>query len=79
VRFTLINQKELKTAMKYIQLFGPGIKDFLLNKAKLKLHPAIIDNLIKQAEEQYNKIVKVEKVDDEIIDGDVIRTVLVTI
>lgn len=75
----LINKKELETAMEYIQMFGPGVKDFLLNEAKLKLHPAVIDDLIKQAEKQYNEMVKVEKVDDEIIDGDGIRTVLVTI
>jgi len=28
----LINQKDLEIAKEYIQMFGPGIKDFLLNE-----------------------------------------------
>jgi len=74
----LINKKDLETAMEYIQMFGPGIKDFLLKEANLHLHPKIIEDLINQAEEQYNNMVKVYKGEDEIIDEDGIRAVLVT-
>ena len=74
----LINEKDLETAMEYIQMFGPGIKDFLLNEANLHLHPKVIEDLISQAEKQYNDMVKVYRVEDEIIDKDGIKTVLVT-
>jgi len=74
----LINKKDLETAKEYIQMFGPGIKDFLLHEAKLNLHPKVIEDLINQAEEQYNEMVKVYKVNDEVIDEDGIRAVLVT-
>ena len=74
----LINEKDLETAMEYIQMFGPGIKDFLLNEANLHLHPKVIEDLISQAEEQYNDMVKVYRGEDEIVDDDGIRAVLVT-
>ena len=74
----LINEKDLETAKEYIQMFGPGIKDFLLNEANLHLHPKVIEELIAQAEEQYNKTVKVYREKDEVIDNDGIRAVLVT-
>jgi len=74
----LINKGDLNTAMEYIQMFGPGIKDFLLNEANLHLHPKIIEDLINQAEKQYNDMVKVYRGEDEIIDEDGIRAVLVT-
>ena len=74
----LINKKDLKTAIEYIQMFGPGIKNFLLNETNLHLHPKVIEDLINQVKDQYNDMVKVYKAEDEIIDGDGIRAVLVT-
>ena len=72
----LYNQKELEAAKEYIQLFGPGIRNFLIEN--VNLHPALIDKLIVQAEAQYDEMVKVYKVEDEVIDEDGIRAVLVT-
>jgi len=74
----LYNKKDLETAKEYIQMFGPGIKDFLLNETNLHLHPKIVEDLINQAKEQYNDMVKVHKGKDEIVDEDGIRAVLVT-
>ena len=74
----LINQKDLEIAKEYIQMFGPGIKDFLLNEAKLNLHPKVIEDLISQAEKQYNEMVRVYREKDEVIDENGIKAVLVT-
>ena len=41
----LINEKDLETAKEYIQLFGPGVKDFLLTEANLNLHPKVITTI----------------------------------
>ncbi len=72
----LYNQKELETAKQYISMFGPGIRDFLIKE--VKLHPTLIDDLIAQAQEQYDNTVRVYKTDDEVIDEDGIKAVLVT-
>ena len=74
----LINEKDLETAKEYIQLFGPGVKDFLLTEANLNLHSKVIEDLANQAEEQYNEMVKVYEAEEEIIDEDGIKAVFVT-
>ena len=73
----LYNQKELETAKQYILMFGPGIRDFLIEE--VRLHPALIDELIRQAQEQYDEEVRVYRGEDEVIDKDGIRAVLVTV
>ena len=72
----LYDKKELEAAKQYIQMFGPGIRDFLIEE--IRLHPALIDELIKQAQEQYDEMVKVYRGKDEVIDEDGVRVVLVT-
>ena len=74
----LYNKKDLEIAKEYIQMFGPGAKDFLLNASGLHLHPTLIEELINQAQEQYDNTVRVYKTDDEIIDEDGIKAVFVT-
>ena len=72
----LYDKKELEKAKEYIQMFGPGIRDFLIQE--VRLHPVLIDKLIFQAQEKYDDMVKVYRVEDEIIDKDGIKAVLVT-
>ena len=74
----LINEKDLEIAKEYIQMFGPGIKDFLLNEVNLYLHPKVIEDFINQAEEQYSDMIKVYRGEYEAVDEDGIRAVLVT-
>ena len=73
----LYDKQELEKAKDYIQMFGPGVRDFLIEE--VRLHPALIDELIRQAQEQYDEEVRVYRGEDEVIDEDGIRAVLVTV
>ncbi len=73
----LYDKQELEKAKDYIQMFGPGVRDFLIEE--VRLHPALIDELIRQAQEQYDEEVRVYRGEDKIIDEDGIRAVLVTV
>ena len=73
----LYDKKELEIAKEYIQLFGPGIKNFLIKE--VRLHPLLIDGLIRQARKQYDETVMVYKGENEIIDEDGIKAVLVIV